>query len=149
MSQQSTLLDKAVDKAAENRQNGRSARVYNLSSTTLSSGLRIQDSSNRGDLAAELDLSVLKRYGTWRHCGHDVEIRPVGIMCKQETVVEDVSEPTLAPGAIHQLVVHVADLLLAALNLDPDKDITSPIGRRERATLPGTRAAAVQHRSMH
>ncbi|KHO11105.1 Ribonuclease H-like protein [Metarhizium robertsii ARSEF 23] len=89
MSQQSTLLDKAVDKAAGNRQNGRSARVYNLSSTTLSSGLRIQDSSNRGDLAAELDLSVLKRYGTWRHCGHDVEIRPVGIMRKQETVVED------------------------------------------------------------
>ncbi|EXU96408.1 hypothetical protein X797_010526 [Metarhizium robertsii] len=125
MSQQSTLLDKAVDKAAGNRQNGRSARVYNLSSTTLSSGLRIQDSSNRGDLAAELDLSVLKRYGTWRHCGHDVEIRPVGIMRKQETVVED------------------------ALNLGPDKDITSPIGRRERATLPGTRAAAVQHRSMH
>ncbi|KAF5125025.1 hypothetical protein E5D57_009709 [Metarhizium anisopliae] len=72
MSQQSTLLDKAVDKAAGNRQNGRSARVYNLSSTTLSSGLRIQDSSNRGDLAAELHLSVLKRYGTWRHCGHDV-----------------------------------------------------------------------------
>ncbi|KJK85654.1 hypothetical protein H633G_10504 [Metarhizium anisopliae BRIP 53284] len=36
MSQQSTLLDKAVDKAAGNRQNGRSARAYNLSSTTLS-----------------------------------------------------------------------------------------------------------------
>ncbi|KAK8925595.1 hypothetical protein VCV18_006025 [Metarhizium anisopliae] len=40
MSQQSTLLDKAVDKAAGNRQNGRSARAYNLSSTTLSRTLR-------------------------------------------------------------------------------------------------------------
>ncbi|QLI73030.1 uncharacterized protein G6M90_00g105580 [Metarhizium brunneum] len=55
----------------------------------LSSGLRIQDSSHRGDLAVELHLSVLKRYGTWRHCGHGVEIRPVGIMCKQDTFAKN------------------------------------------------------------
>ncbi|OAQ71955.1 hypothetical protein VFPPC_00033 [Pochonia chlamydosporia 170] len=87
----------AVEKAAKNRQNDRAAWVYELTRKSFSSNMQIHDSSNHGVVAAELDLSILKHYGTWklsfpqgsRHSSHDLEIKPVSILQKQETFVKD------------------------------------------------------------
>ncbi|TWU70579.1 hypothetical protein ED733_000480 [Metarhizium rileyi] len=87
----------AVEKAARNRRNDGSAWAYELTRRAFSSNLQIFDVSKRGTVAAELDLSVLKRYGTWKlsfpsgskQSCHDLDICPVGILRKQETFVKD------------------------------------------------------------
>lgn len=88
---------KTVEKVAKDRQNDGSAWVYELNRKTFSSNLQIRDVKDRGNMAAELYLSILKHYGTWklsfptssRHSSHDLEIRPVSILRKQETFVKD------------------------------------------------------------
>ncbi|KAK2616300.1 hypothetical protein QQS21_000734 [Conoideocrella luteorostrata] len=87
----------AVETAAKDRQNDRSAWAYELKRETFSSNLQIHDASDGGDVAADLDLTILKRYGTWklkfppgsRHSIHDLDIRAVSILRKQETFVKD------------------------------------------------------------
>lgn len=87
----------AVEKAAKSRQNDSSAWAYEANRKTFSSKLQIHDTKAHGDLAAELDLSVLKHYGTWRlsfprgsrHSSHDVDICPGGMLRKQETFTAD------------------------------------------------------------
>lgn len=86
---------KEAERIVKDRQHDRSAWVYEMRRATFSSMLQIHDTADGGKVVAELELSILKRYGTWKlsfpagstHSSCDVEITPVSIMQNKEAFV--------------------------------------------------------------
>ncbi len=90
-------LSKRVQHIAKEKKNDASTWAFELTRKTFSSTMQIHSASMGGEVVAELDMSVLKQWGTWTirfpeesdHSNHDVEIHRVGIWRKEETFIKD------------------------------------------------------------
>lgn len=85
-------LYKSAEQESKQRQHDSSAWAYQMHRGGLSAVLEIHDSANGGKAVAELNMSVLKHYGTWKlmftedsnFSGQAVDITPVSVLRKQE-----------------------------------------------------------------
>lgn len=85
-------LYKIAEKASKDREHDSSAWAYQMHRGGLSAVMDIHDSANGGKVVAELNMSVLKHYGTWKltfteesnFSGQVVDITPVSVLRKQE-----------------------------------------------------------------
>lgn len=83
---------KQVEQAASERQNDANAWSYQMNRGALSAVLKIHDCADGGRVVAELNMSILKHYGTWKlyftkesHFGGQVvDVKPVSLLKKQE-----------------------------------------------------------------
>jgi hypothetical protein len=83
---------KKVEQAAKEREHDANAWSYQMNRGALSAVLNIHDFSDSGRVVAELNMSILKHYGTWKlsftqesRFGHQViDVTPVSLLKKQE-----------------------------------------------------------------
>lgn len=80
-------FQEAVERASEAQDLDKHAWVYQMNRPALSSVMKIHDTSDGGNVAARLDMSILGHYGTWTLSladGTDIAMRRLGIFAKEE-----------------------------------------------------------------
>ena len=82
-------FQEAIDVASKTRSMDKDAWRYQMNRSPLSPVLNIYDTSDGGRVAAELDMSILGHWGTWKLSLRDrpdeVTLRRVGVFTKEET----------------------------------------------------------------
>lgn len=80
-------FQEAIERASEAQDLDKHAWVYQMNRPALSSVMKIHDTSDSGNVAARLDMSILGHYGTWSLSltdGTDIEMRRLGVFAKEE-----------------------------------------------------------------
>lgn len=80
-------FQEAVERASEAQGLDKHAWVYQMNRPALSSVMKIHDTSDGGNVAARLDMSILGHYGAWKLSltdGTDIAMRRLGVFSKEE-----------------------------------------------------------------